>query len=95
MLPAASQTTRRHPLLITVRIMDAHGVPVDEVPVSFRIPQRWMASATVTPAMAMTRHGRATTTFRAHSAGRIPVEITVEDLARTIYIAVVGETPRF
>jgi hypothetical protein len=42
-----------------------------------------------------TRHGRATTAFRARSAGRVAVEITVEDLTETIRIAVVGETPRF
>ena len=94
-LPEASQTGRLRPLSLLVHVMDAHGTPVDDVPVHFRIPQAWATVAEVTPPIVVTRRGQATATFRARIAGQMAVEVSVEDLTETVRIAVLGETPRF
>jgi hypothetical protein len=94
-LPEASQTIRSHPLLLTVRVSDAAGQPVDEVLVHFYIPESWATRAQVDPPIVATRQGQATTTFRARAAGQLMVQITVEDRTVNIPITVVGETPRF
>ena len=95
MLPEASQTARLRPLTLTVRITDANGIPVDDVPVHFRIPQAWTAVADVAPPTVVTRQGQASATFRARAAGQMEVEVRVEDRTETVRIAVLGETPRF
>ncbi|HEY7490834.1 MAG TPA: hypothetical protein VIH59_06965, partial [Candidatus Tectomicrobia bacterium] len=64
-LPEASQTGRLRPLSLLVHVTDAHGTPVDDVPVYFRIPQAWATAAEVTPPMVVTRRGQATAIFRA------------------------------
>lgn len=95
MLPEASQTVRLRSLTLTVRITDAHGTPIDDVPVHFRIPQAWAAVADVTPPVVVTQHGQASAAFRARAAGQMEVEVSVEDRTETVRIAVLGETPRF
>jgi hypothetical protein len=94
-LPEASQALRLHPLVLTVRVTDANGHMIDDVPVHFHIPQTWAAIAEVTPASVTTQQGQASTTFRARAAGQMAVEITVEDRTDTVRITVLGETPRF
>ena len=94
-LPEASQALRLHPLVLTVRVTDAHGRMVDDVPVQFHIPPAWAAMADVTPASVTTQQGQASTTFHARTAGQMAVEITVEDRTDTVRINVLGETPRF
>jgi hypothetical protein len=94
-LPEASQTTRSHPLPLTVRVSDAAGQPVDEVLVQFRIPESWATRARVDPPTVATRQGRATTTLRARAPGQLMVQITVEDRTVDIPITIVGDTPRF
>jgi hypothetical protein len=94
-LPKASQTARLRPLALLVQVTDAHGTPVDDVPVHFRIPQTWATVAEVTPPTVVTRRGQAAATFRARSAGQMAVEVSVEDVTETVQIAVLGETPRF
>lgn len=74
---------------------DANGVPVHDVPVSFRLAQPRTAVADLEPLTAHTRHGKATTTLRAKTAGYVMVDVTVEDITATIRITVLGETPRF
>jgi len=95
LLPEASQALRLHPLVLTVHVMDANGSPVDDVPVHFRVPQTWTAVADVTPPIVNTQQGQASATFRAHTAGQMAVEITVEDRTDTVSITVLGQTPRF
>jgi hypothetical protein len=95
MLPAASQTMRAQLLQLTVRITDADGAPVNDVPVHFRIPQAQAVLADVDPPTVLTQNGQATTAFRARAVGQITVEITVENLTEIVRIAVLGDTPRF
>jgi hypothetical protein len=95
LLPEASQTERLRPLTLTVRLTDAYGTPVDDVPVHFRIPPAWAAVADVTPAVVITQRGHASAAFRASTAGQMEVEVSVEDRTETVRIAVLGETPRF
>jgi hypothetical protein len=94
-LPEASQTLRAHPLTLTVRVRDTAGQPVDEVLVHFHIPNTWAGRAQVDPPTVATRQGQATTTFRARTAGRMMVQVTVEDRTADIPITVLGDTPRF
>jgi hypothetical protein len=94
-LPEASQALRLHPLVLTVRVTDVNGHPVDDVPVQFHIPPTWASMADVTPASVTTQQGQASTTFRARTAGQMAVEITVEDRTDTVRIQVLGVTPRF
>ena len=94
-LPAASQIARLQSLPLTVRVTDANGTPIDEIPVRFRIPQTWAAVAEVDPPIVVTQDGKATTTFRSRTAGHLAVDITVEDQTETVHIAVLGEAPRF
>ena len=94
-LPETSQAMRLQPLTLTVRVTDASGAPVDDVPVHFRIPPQWVAVAEITPPTVTTRQGQAAATFRARTAGHMAVEVTVEDLTYAIPITVPGDTPRF
>lgn len=95
LLPEASQTQRLYPLVLTVRVMDSQGLPVDDVTVQFRVPAPWATVAEVDPPVVSTRNGQASTTFRARTAGQMAVEIAVEDHADTVAIAVLGQSPRF
>jgi hypothetical protein len=94
-LPETSQTLRSHPLTLTVRVTDASGTPLEDVPVHFRIPPDWATVAEISPPTVTTRQGQASATFRARTAGYMVVEVTVEDLTQAIRIAVLGDTPRF
>jgi hypothetical protein len=94
-LPEASQAVRLQPLRLTVRVTDAAGKPVDDVPVHFRVSPTWATLAEIVPLTAVTQHGQASATFRARTAGQMTVEITVEDRTEMVRIAVLGEVPRF
>jgi hypothetical protein len=94
-LPETSQTLRLQPLTLTVRVTDASGAPVDDVPVHFRIPPQWATVADITPPTVTTRQGQATATFRARTAGHMAVEVTVEELTHAVPMIVLGDTPRF
>lgn len=95
LVPEASQTLRMQPLPLTVRVHDAAGKPVDEVPVEFQLPDTWTGRAQLDPPRVVTRQGQATTTLRARTAGQLLVQITVEDRTVTVPITVLGDTPRF
>jgi hypothetical protein len=94
-LPETSQTLRLHPLTLTVRVTDASGMPVEDVPVHFRIPPDWATVAEISPPTVTTRQGQAAATFRARTAGHMMVEVMVEDLTQAIPIVVLGDGPRF
>jgi len=94
-LPETSQTLRLQPLMLTVQVTNTGGAPVDDVPVHFRIPPQWATVAEILPPTVMTRQGQAAATFRARTAGRMVVEVMVEDLTYAIPITVLGDTPRF
>ena len=94
-LPETSQALRLHPLALTVRVTDAAGRPVDDVPVRFHVPEAWATRAQVDPPTVATRQGEATTTFQARAIGQVMVQVTVEDRTLDVPITVLGETPRF
>jgi hypothetical protein len=94
-LPETSQTLRLQPLTLTVRVTDASGAPVDDVPVHFRIPPQWATVAEIIPPTVTTRQGQAAATFRARTPGYMTVEVMVEDLTYAIPMTVLGDTPRF
>jgi hypothetical protein len=71
------------------------GAPVDEVPVQFRMPRVSPAVAEIEPPTVVTRDGKATAIFRSRSEGRFEVEITVAGYTETVYVTVLGDTPRF
>lgn len=94
-LPEASQTLRMQSLPLTVRVRDADGKLVDDVPVHFRLPADWTSKAVLSPPTVVTQQGQATATLRARTTGQLMVEITVEDHVTLVPITVVGEAPRF
>lgn len=94
-IPPTLQMNRWQSLPLSVRVTDANGTPVDDVPVSFRLALPYTAMAELDPLTVHTQDGKATTTLRAKAAGYIMVDVTVEDITETIYITIVGETPRF
>jgi hypothetical protein len=94
-LPETSQTLRSHPLTLTVRVTDASGMPLEDIPVHVRIPPDWATVAEISPPTVTTRQGQASATFRARTAGYMVVEVTVEALTQAIRIVVLGDSPRF
>jgi hypothetical protein len=94
-IPSASQIGRFQPLTLSVHVADDSGMPIDNIPVSFHLPQFLGTAASVDPPTVLTHNGKASTTFRARTAGQITLDITVENITETIHITVVGETPRF
>lgn len=82
-------------LPLSVQVTDANGVPVDDVPVAFRLLPATTNIAEIEPLTVHTQHGKATTTLRAKTAGYVVVDVTVENITETIYITITGETPRF
>jgi len=94
-VPSALQMSRWQSLALSVQVTDTNGAPVHDVPVSFRLAQPHAAVAELEPLTVRTQHGKATTTLRAKAAGYVMVDVTVEDITETIYITIVGETPRF
>ena len=73
---------------LTVRVEDAAGHPVDDVPVRF-VP----SEGTVTPARPRTHGGVVTVTFTAATGSDSPrtasIQVTVEDVAVTVFIDIV------
>ena len=94
-VPAASQTTRRRPLPLTVRVIDITGAAADGVAVHFRIADADAALADIVPPTVRTQHGEATAVLYARAAGRVTVEITVESVTATTHIDIFGASPRF
>ena len=94
-VPSALQMSRWQSLTLSVRVTDANGAPVHDVPVSFHLAPASAALADLDPLTVQTQHGKATTTLRAKAAGYVMVNATVEDITETIYITIMGETPRF
>lgn len=94
-LPETSQTLRLHPLPLTVQVTDARGMPANDVEVSFRVPPQWAAQVYLDPPQVITQQGQATTTLRAQVAGRIDIEISVEDRTATVPVVILGDSPRF
>lgn len=94
-LPKASQTRRGQPLTLTVHVSDAQGNPTEDVPVHFRLPETLLTVARVDPPIVNTLRGQAITTFQAHTAGLMVVQIRVEDFSAIVDVVVLGDTPRF
>jgi hypothetical protein len=94
-VPSTLQMSRLRPLTLSVHVTDTNGVPVHDIPVSFRLAQPQTAVADLDPLTVQTHHGKASTTLRAKTAGYVMVDITVEDITETLRITILGETPRF
>ena len=94
-LPVASQTLPGRLLALTVRVTDAEGKPVEDVPVHFHLPPTSAVRAEIDPPIVNTRFGRATTTLLARSPGSITVHVRVEDLSGRVDVVITGESPRF
>lgn len=80
---------------IVVRVQDAQGQKVDDVPVSFQLAPSRAHGSSVTPTRTVTRGGRAQTTFRAGIIGPVPVRVQVENTQHELIILVDvrGEPP--
>lgn len=94
-VPSTLQTTLWQSLTLSVQVTDANGAPVSDVPVTFHLVQPHAAVAELEPLSVRTQQGKATTTLQAKAAGYVMVDVTVENITKTIYITIVGETPRF
>ncbi len=66
---------------VSVRVQDAHGQPVNGVPVTFEVEPQWAPYASVTPSQASTRGGVARTVFEARLIGVVQVTARVDNTA--------------
>jgi hypothetical protein len=73
---------------LVVKVYNAHGQPVDGVPVVFEIAANWTQHASVTPPQTTTQDGIARAIFRANTTGAVPVMAHVENLTQQTVIAV-------
>jgi hypothetical protein len=66
---------------VSVRVQDAHGQPVNGVPVTFEVEPQWAQYASVTPSQVSTRSGVASTVFEARLIGVVQVTARVDNTA--------------
>ena len=75
---------------LIVRVRDAQGQPVDGIVVEFSVEPSWAQNATLTPAVARTRHGEARAYFQATTTGVVNVMARVDNVTRNATITVAG-----
>ena len=75
---------------VSVRVQDAHGQPVDGVPVTFEVEPQWAQYASVSPSQVTTRHGVARTVFAARLTGVVHVTAHVDKTTGQTTITVQG-----
>ncbi len=75
--------------VLTVEVRDTHGQLLDGIPVEFAIEPAWAEDASLSPRRALTKGGRAHTTFRAWATGLVRVQArvgtTTHEAVITIY----------
>lgn len=71
-----------------MRVQDAQGQPVDGVAVVFYVEPSWTQSVSLTPAEALTRHGKAHAILQPSTTGVIRVMARVDNVVRGANIAV-------
>ena len=73
-------------LIVSVR--NAHGQPVDNLPVTFQVEPGWAQNAAVFPQVAYTRQGRARALFQASTTGVVRVTVRVDNMTQGARITV-------
>ena len=73
-------------LIVSVR--NAHGQPVDNLPVTFVAEPGWTQSASIFPQVSYTRQGVARALFQANTTGVVHVTVRVDNLTRKAMITV-------
>ena len=73
-------------LIVSVR--NAHGQPVDNLPVSFQVEPGWVQNAAVFPQVAYTRQGRARALFQANTIGVVHVTVRVDNATQEVRITI-------
>jgi hypothetical protein len=76
---------------VRVRVQDAHGQPVDGIPVTFEVEPGWTQYASVSPSQVTTRGGVARTVFTARLTGVMHVTARVDNT--TAQTAITVESP--
>jgi len=76
---------------VTLRVQDAHGQPVDGVPVTFEVEPQWAQNASVSSSQVTTRAGVARTVFTARLTGVAHVMVRVDNT--TAQAAITIESP--
>src|SRR5215831_5190344 len=76
---------------VSVRVQDAHGQPVDGVPVTFEVEPGWAQNASVSPSQVTTRGGVARTVFEARLIGVVHVMARVDNT--TVQTAITVDKP--
>ena len=75
---------------VVVRVRDAQGQPVDGTAVVFSVEPSWTQNASLTPAEALTRNGKAQTIFQANTTGVVHVMARADNITRVATITVVS-----
>ena len=73
-------------LIVSVR--NAHGQPVDNLPVTFQVEPGWAQNAAVLPPVASTRQGRARALFWANTIGVVHVTVRVDNATQEARVTV-------
>jgi hypothetical protein len=74
--------------ILTVRVQDAQGRPVDGVPVRFQVEPDWSRDAEIVPQQTTTQNGRAQATFQAFAMGMVHVQAYVDTMTQQVSITV-------
>ena len=73
---------------VVVRVRDAQGQPVDGIAVVFSVEPSWTQNASLIPAEALTRNGKAHTIFQANTTGVVHVMARADNVIRAATITV-------
>ena len=73
---------------VIVRVRNAQGQPVNDVPVAFQVEPDWSQNASLTPSRAVTQDGETHAVFRANTIGVVRIIVSVEDVSRETRIVV-------
>ena len=71
-----------------VSVRNAHGQPVDSLPVTFQVEPGWAQSASVFPQVAYTRQGTARALFQARTTGVVHVTVRVDNATQEARITI-------
>lgn len=73
---------------VSVRVQDAHGQPVDGIPVIFEVEPGWAQNASIAPSQVTTRGGVARAVFAARLTGVVHVMARVDNTTAQTTITV-------
>lgn len=72
--------------VLIVRVRDAQGQPIDDVPVQFEVEPAWSQDATVSPQQTTTQDGKAQASFQAFNTGVVRVRAHVDAMTQEVSI---------